>query len=79
MAVYVPLFHSTHGSAMVGHHDRMGLRDDAAFAFVECVAPLGRMPRPGAGKDRRRRLALLLRGELTLQHIDRGRRTPSAP
>jgi hypothetical protein len=28
MAVYVPLFHSTHDSAMVGHHDRMGLRND---------------------------------------------------
>jgi hypothetical protein len=28
MAFYVPVLHSTHGSAMVGPHDRTGLRDN---------------------------------------------------
>ena len=39
---------------------------------VEFVAPLSRVQPPGAGKNRRRRLILPLRGALTLQHIDRG-------
>ena len=30
------------GAAMVGHHDRQGLRDDDASKSLECVASLAR-------------------------------------
>ena len=60
---------STQGAAMVGHSDRIGLRDDDAVEILEHVASLAR---PGwrllAGRPeehRRRRAAVLLRGELS--------------
>ena len=60
---------STQGAVMLGHNDRMGLRDDAAVAFVELVASLARQGRRLlAGRpalDRRRRAVVLLRGQLT--------------
>ena len=52
------------GSAIVGHHDRMGLDQSAAGEIVEFVAPLPRLQRGGAGVHRRVGAALLLRGEL---------------
>ena len=33
------------GAAMVGHHDRMGLRDDDAVEVLELVAPVARPER----------------------------------
>ena len=60
---------ATQGAAMVGHTDRIGLRDDDAVEVLELLASLAR---PGrrllAGRPqehRRRRAVLLLRGELT--------------
>ena len=56
------------GAAMVGHHDRQGLRDDDAVEVVELVASLARPRRrlqPGRpAHHRRRRAVLLLRHQL---------------
>ena len=60
---------STQGAAMVGHADRVGLRDDDAVEILELLASLARTGwRLLAGRSeehRRRRLDVLLRGELT--------------
>ena len=60
---------STTGAAMVGHHDRVGLRRLGADAVVERVASLaraGRRLRPDrSARHRRRWSVLLLRGELS--------------
>ena len=57
------------GAAMLGHTDRTGLRRERAVEVVELVASLarpGRRLQPGRSRQhRRRRPALLLRGELT--------------
>ncbi len=55
---------STEGSAMLGHADRMGLREDDASHSVELVASLARLHTGRPAFDRRRRAAVLLRGEL---------------
>ena len=59
----------TQGAAMVGHFDRIGLRDDDAIEILELVASLARLGwRLLAGRSeehRRRRPDVLLRGELT--------------
>ena len=54
------------GSAIVGHHDRQGLKDTLAHEVVELVARLARLqPGPAEGLGRRRAV-LLLRAELRL-------------
>ena len=55
---------SGEGTAMVGHADRMGLRDDARLEVVEHVASVARLRPAGPGDDRWRRPALLLRRRL---------------
>ena len=59
---------STQGAAMVGHIDKMGLRDDAAVEVVEFVASLARAGRrlqpERSARHRRRRAVLLLRQQL---------------
>ena len=62
---------STQGAAMVGHADRVGLRDDDASKSWNTLASLAR---PGwrlfaerPEEHRRRRAVLLLRGELRLR------------
>ena len=62
------------GSAMVGHHDRMGLDDDPSVVVMELVAPFpGLQPRSSA-EHGGRRAALLLRRELVP-----ARRAPVSP
>ena len=56
---------SGEGSAIVGHSDRTGLDTTPPSLSVELVARDSRVQRSGAGIERRRRAALLLRGELT--------------
>ena len=57
------------GAAMVGHHDRQGLRDDDAVEVLEFVASLARPGwrlQPGRFEEhRRRRPVLLLRHQLS--------------
>ena len=57
------------GAAMVGHHDRQGLRDDDAVEVLEFVASLarsGRRLQPSRfAEHRRRRPVLLFRHQLT--------------
>ena len=77
---------SAQGAAMVGHHDRMGLRDDDAsevLEFVASVARAGRRLQPGRSAQHRRRWAvLLLRRELArllmalIQRFSHGRAGP---
>ena len=55
---------SGEGNAMLGHADRMGLRDDDASKSWNTAHPVARLRRGLPGRDRRRRPALLLRGEL---------------
>ena len=61
---------STQGAAMLGHADRMGLRDDDAVEILEQLASLARAGwRLLAGRPqehRRRRPVVLFRGELSL-------------
>ena len=61
---------STQGAAMVGHSDRIGLRDDDAVEILEHLASLARAGRrllaDRPEEHRRRRPAVLLRGELRL-------------
>ena len=71
------------GAAMVGHHDRMGLRDDAALEVLEHLAPFARPERrlqpEGSAQHRRRRAVLLLRRELTVARVLGLSRRPDGP
>ena len=64
---------------MVGHHDRIGLDDDAAGEVVELVAPVARLQPgrrcAGTGGDG---AALLLRNQLTRRAAQRGNISASA-
>ena len=59
---------ATQGAVMLGHNDRQGLDEMTRLAFVELLASLARSRRRLlAGRsavDRRRRAAVLLRGQL---------------
>ena len=56
---------STEGSVMFGHSDRNGAGDLSDRKIMECRASLARLLAGRLDFDRRRRSALLLRGELT--------------
>ena len=58
---------SGEGSAVVGHHDRMGLNDSAAGQVVELLARLAWVQRGRAEDHRRRGPAVLLRRELAVR------------
>ena len=65
---------STQGAAMVGHSDRQGLARRRRLEILEFVASLARTRRrllAGRPQEhRRRRPAVLLRGELTSRHCE---------
>ncbi len=71
---------SGEGKAMVGHADRMGLRDDEASKSWNTSHPVARMRCGLAGRDRRGGTALLLRRQLKPNaSAPRGRPAPPPP
>ncbi len=60
---------SGEGSAIVGHHDRAGLKELEAHEFLELLARLARLQPGSAQGFGRRRPVLLLRVELTFRPL----------